>query len=477
VRPGGWLSLVWLAAVATLLARTVKAAGPLGAQGSTIQTSSYSIDLFQGPVLAGSRPTAMGGAFAGLGEGVDGDPVNAASPAMRVRWSFDWFDYDLTAGITAPGTLRKTDFDNNGQTGFSYQKFYFATLGANLQFGPWGFGAVADGQMYNLEGLPAVAGAPPHLNVLLARGHLLGSRAFFRGQWMIGAGARFALLSLTASDQPNGTGSSQALFSMSGAAPEAGVVWAPHFLPLRVGLSARAAVSSQPEPANQAVPDAQGDIRVGVMLLPSNAELPWEVEGGVALQIGRRPLNIPWLDPHDLVAPVQAELVRSRAERTRAGVSRPEEARQRKAEEQRLTALRREVRNLLRARYRTFARQKVLVSASVLVSGPVRSAVGVESFLQQVVDRSGQRASVTPRLGVETEPIEGWLQVRAGSYLEPTRYREGSARIHATLGFDLRLLLWSVFGLFDADACWRVGGAIDGARNYFGWGATVGLWH
>ena len=107
----------------------------------------------------------------------------------------------------------------------------------------------------------------------------------------------------------------------------------------------------------------------------------------------------------------------------------------------------------------------------------MRDAVGVQSFLQQVTDRSGESAVWTPRLGIEVEPEGGWVQLRAGTYLEPTRFREGATRLHGTFGFDLRLFRWSMFGAFDAQTYWRVGGVIDGAREYLGWGLAVGAWH
>ncbi len=147
------------------------------------------------------------------------------------------------------------------------------------------------------------------------------------------------------------------------------------------------------------------------------------------------------------------------------------------ADERRLEAVRREVRRQLKARARALPRHRFLISASMTVSGAVRSAVGVESFLRQTVDRSGEGPSLVPRLGVEAEPILNWLELRAGSYWEPTRFRGGSPRLHGTLGFDLRLVDWSVFGLFEDESSWRLTGAIDAARDYLAWGVTAGLWH
>src|SRR5262245_58440780 len=64
----GWA----VAVVACGLARPAAAGGPIGENGEQISTSRYGIDLFQGPVYAGSRVTGLGGAYVALGWDVDG---------------------------------------------------------------------------------------------------------------------------------------------------------------------------------------------------------------------------------------------------------------------------------------------------------------------------------------------------------------------------------------------------------------------
>ena len=132
-------------------------------------------------------------------------------------------------------------------------------------------------------------------------------------------------------------------------------------------------------------------------------------------------------------------------------------------------------RRLLKARYNAIPRERVTLSFSALVSGAVKDAVGMESMLSQTVDRSGRRAVVTLRGGAEAEVIPNWLVLRAGSYLEPTRYRTGHTRLHGTGGCALRVLRWSMFGLFDEDTLFRVSFAVDAARDYFGWAIGAGL--
>ena len=61
-----------------------RSAGALGPAGSEIDTSDYTIDLYQGPLTASSRVIGLAGTTAAITEGVDGFPVNPASVAMRV---------------------------------------------------------------------------------------------------------------------------------------------------------------------------------------------------------------------------------------------------------------------------------------------------------------------------------------------------------------------------------------------------------
>ena len=118
-----------------------------------------------------------------------------------------------------------------------------------------------------------------------------------------------------------------------------------------------------------------------------------------------------------------------------------------------------------------------------MLTGPVEEGVGIESFLNRRVQRSGERPSLSPRLGLEFEPIPNWLQARAGFYFEPTRFSrnaDGSpsrGRSHATLGCDVKVLKWNVFKTFPEYNWFRIVGAVDVAREYFNWGLSIGVWH
>jgi hypothetical protein len=139
--------------------------------------------------------------------------------------------------------------------------------------------------------------------------------------------------------------------------------------------------------------------------------------------------------------------------------------------------IRREIRKQLKYEYQSMRRPYLLASASLLVIGKLEEAVGVESFLERVVARSGESVNYSPRLGVESEFVPNLLKLRAGVYGEPSRFTTGDPRLHGTFGFDVRLFPWTVFGLFDDDAFWRLSASVDASSRYLSWGVSVGVWH
>ncbi|HEY8075338.1 MAG TPA: hypothetical protein VIF62_14540, partial [Labilithrix sp.] len=76
-----------IAGLLVLWSRDALADGPLGAQGTPIKTSKYTFDVFQGPILASSRVTAMAGAYTAIADGTEGITFNAAAPAVRPAYS------------------------------------------------------------------------------------------------------------------------------------------------------------------------------------------------------------------------------------------------------------------------------------------------------------------------------------------------------------------------------------------------------
>lgn len=448
----------------TALARTARAAGPLGPEGAPIQTSAYGVDLYQGPVLATTRITGLAGAFTAIAEGTEGIAWNPTAASVRPAFSTTRDDYDLTVGVTLPASVTGTDFDNDGGTGFTYDRFVWTTFGGILQHGPLGFGVIASFQNYEIGMpgtvplvLPSNGETVTSVIIRMLRFDPVVSYAIMDEQLHFGVGLRVAsFFGVGATSPSEGESAERLLMSANTAGAQTGLLWAPRSASMRVGFTARTPAVPIGELEGRIPPNAEGDRVVGTLFLPNRLELPWEVEGGVAVQLWRRHFNLRWAD-EDEVPAEEAEPYRRTSKNG-----------------QRETTWR-GARRLLKARYAALPRERVLLTSSVLVSGSVKNAVGVEPMLSRTVRRSGERASLTVRAGVEAEVVPTLLVLRGGSYLEPTRFRSGKQRLHGTAGFDLRVLESTVFGLYDEGTRFRLSGAVDAARDYFGWSLGAGL--
>ena len=421
--------------VAWLVPRLADAGGPLGPQGSDIKTSAYSLDLFQGPVLASARVVGMAGAYDALAEGAEGIPFNPAAASQRYPYSSSKFDYELTASITFPSSVAGTDFENNGKTFGHHQSSVWGTVGVMMQNEHLGFGTIISLQNYAIVG-PS-ASPVKDLTVRVFKVDSVFSYGFFRDQLHVGGGLRGAIFNAVDTSASVG----RLLLGTYGVGAQSGVLWRPRTLPLRLGGTVRSPVLKSFEAGPSSEGGESGDRVIGGFYLPTGVDLPWEAECGVAIQFGERPLNLGWTDETTLGLPVK------------------------------------DAHRVVRARYRAIPREKLLLTFGTLITGPTKGAVGVSSMLAQQVDRSGERSSVTLRGGGEAEVLRDRLQLRAGSYMEPTRFRQSSPRLHGTIGFEVRVLDWSAFGIFPEDNRFRISGAIDGARGYFGWSLAVGSWY
>jgi hypothetical protein len=456
------LASVALLGVFTTAAREAYAGGPLGEQGSRLETSAYGVDLFQGPVLGSSRITGLAGAFTAIAEGADAIQWNPAAVSLRAPYSTTRDDFELTGGVTLPSSVKRTDFDNNGSVGFTYDSFVWLTAGGYVQHDQLGLGVLASFQNYEL-GVPGGGVVLPDTGefiktviVRLLRIDPVIAYGLLDEQLHVGFGLRFAAFYGVGSTGAE-TDDERLLLNSNSIGAQGGALFTPRQLPLRLGVALRSPVGRMGGDPGRIAPDAEGDRVIGDIYLPGRLELPWEIEAGVAVQLWRRPFNLAWTN-EDRVDPAESEPHR----RTVNGVQEPPW---------------RGARRLLRARYAAIPRERVLLSLSALVSGPVKNAVGLESMLSQTVERSGERTVVTVRAGVESEIIPWWLVVRGGSYYEPSRFRDGEARLHGTGGFDVRVLRSTIFGLWPDDTLFRLSGAVDVARDYFGWSLGAGVFH
>ena len=295
----------------------------------------------------------------------------------------------------------------------------------------------------------------------------------------------------------------QQLFSTVGAGIELGALWAPRYEPFRLGAAFRSAVSTNPNPESRIAPNVVGDRVIGdptdplnAFWLPDRIEQPWDLNLGLAVQIGPRPFNVHFSDPKDRTDVTRRALAARSAERryrrallvsrlraegalydqTAEAVDAELDAEE-ASDELHLERIASELRARMKLAYARLPRPYALLSLSLLLTGSLYDSVGIESFLQRVVARSGGELVYSPRLGLETEVIPHWLKLRAGTYGEPTRFQTSSARIHGTVGFDVKTFPWSAFGLYEEDTEWRITTSLDAAARYLGWGVGVGVWH
>lgn len=450
------LILSAVALVAALLARD--------AQAQALTDNRFKLDLFVGPVLAPIRVTGLAGAYAPYAEGIAGMVSNAAAPGVREPYSFSWFDPDISASISIPIKLfQNDDFDNSGTIDFDYSSFIYATLGGLLHIGPVGLGFNAELKRYSLTDTNGAS-----TTVLFGGYHVLGAVALMNQQLVIGGGARLMSLGILAPD---------ATLTMVGAAPEVGLLIRPDFESFRVGATFRAPVDAGKFFGAVSI-DRVGVERAGALILPDHAILPWEIEAGIAVQVGPRPINPSWINPHDDEATLRASFDAQR-ELSRA---RHADVPDRKGDEERAVKALKEER---RARFDNWPREHLLLVAELLITGSVDRGVGLERFLGQnlplaaskgpVVGSSGASISYSPRFGIETEPIPDLVATRVGSYYEPSRY-DKVGRQHFTFGADLKLLSTRWWGL--APLTWyKLQTSIDLSPRYQSASIGIGVWH
>ncbi|APR77156.1 Hypothetical protein A7982_02503 [Minicystis rosea] len=468
-------------------------ARPVSAQA--LNSNRYSVDVFQGPVLAPSDVIGIAGAYAGYAEGIAGMVANAAAPAVREAESVSWVSWDVSPSISIPFNIfgKRDDFDNSGATDHGYTDFIYGTLGALLQVGPVGFGVNAEIQRYAVA--PVKAGVAP-TDVILGKYHALVALRVLGDQLMIGGGVRMATLSLTPHDDR------ETNLTMIGAAPEIGVLFRPDWQSFRVGATVRLPVHGG-ELIGKTAKRSDGVKTAAGLVLPRDVVLPWEVELGVAVQVGPRPINPEWVDPHVQEASLRASFLMKQQERYGRYVSElaaipdasarearrreidAEEAVRRKQEEADEKRLAKDLENDRRARAWNWPRAHLLLTAELLMTGAVADGVSLARFLGQrnqdagdtsVIGTSGAKVSFSPRVGVETEPIPGRMHTRAGTYFEPSRLGSRVGRQHFTFGLDVRLFTTTFWGLVPPTT-FKAQTYADFSPRYQSVSVGLGVWH
>jgi hypothetical protein len=273
---------------------------------------------------------------------------------------------------------------------------------------------------------------------------------------------------------------------------ELGVLIRPNGAKWRIGAGLYSSAKTPYGTNEQALQRAQA------FVLPQYAVLPWRGNVGFAYQFGKRPLNprFSYVEEQGrapLRALAQRESAAEHAHLARLAaleLSAATDALARIAEEERdyteqralfdaeRDAIRKTAWRALRAGVRNkWDRRYLLLTSELSFVGRVDTGLGLEAFLTQTVQRSGERVSVMPRLAAESEIWPQRMKLRAGTYLEPTRFRETNARVHGTFGLDVRLLPWDVFRIWPEDYMWQLSSALDITRNYQAFSVGIGGWY
>lgn len=416
---------------------------------------------------------------------------NAAAPAVRPRFAVDHFDYWLGFGLTMPATLSGMDFFNSGSgqaLSSSPDSLLYLTPGAIFQFGPFGVGITVEYQSYGLS-QDAPLGGTRAARTTFVQTHLQSAYAFFDGELVIGAGARILAADVATR---SAFAVAESVFAASGVGVEVGALYQPFGHHFKIGANFRSQVETF---VGGIDPDESGDYTIetpsGVHYLPTYAILPWDFSLGVQYSFGQSEPNGPFRSSRSVMAPELKELERARTsmehefERdiVRAGSEKETEEleaarkRARKAFVRRAEAIEREGYRKLQEEFSRSPREVAMVTASLVFAGATTDTVGVESMLEQTVQRSGEWAVISPRLGSEVEIFPDWVRLRAGTYLEPTRFRESTPRPHYTGGFDIALGVWDVLGLWPGDYRWLGRVAFDLARDFSTVGFSIGGWY
>jgi hypothetical protein len=353
-----------------------------------------------------------------------------------------------------------------------------------LQFGELGVSATGDLEQFTLT---AATPGSPALTMQIGRWKALAAYGFFDGQLVLGGGARILTMEIEQDKGPT-------LLTMTGAAPEVGALYMPTGFQWRFGAAARAAVSGDPFGSQNTTTDATTGLReVRRFVLPSSVTLPWEVDMGVAYQLGPRPLNPGWENPHGQERYMKQRIADARAERAlfreselallppsdrpkRAAELDVEEGDRRAAEDEELAAASTKLYEERKARYDNWPRERILLLASVLLSGPSSNAISLEGFLNQAIETVGTKLTATPRLGLEGEPLRDQMVLRVGTYVEPSRYEAATPRQHFTFGGDVRLFPIDLWGVIPRSNL-KLSFFIDLAPRYQNYGIGIGNWH
>lgn len=423
-----------------------------------VASNDYTLDLYQGPATGSGRIVGMGGAYTAIAEGIDGAALNPAGYAERGEHEVGWFDWEATGGFWLSGLFVDNDYDNNGNKGLRSTNVIQAALGLRLQFANVGVGAVGQVRTYKLKDPDTGKRTAAVTLYMLRNGAAYSFEDFVIGGALLLGGLDVDSFSVNV------------LTSLDGVGGHVGGLYRPKGERYRIGAAFRSSIKQCFAACFGDAPDDPNmPVTRGNLVVPQRVEIPWELRLGFAYQWGERHTNSGWQHTAPLKRRLRREIANGTYEPPATLWGTPY---RKLPEDNPRKALRIAMRNHkeFRRRYRHIQpRRYVLLSVDAVLIDKVDNGQGLEAFLTQSREASGEHYSFALHGGIETEVVSDILKLRAGGYLEPSRFEETAYRPHLTMGGDVRLFdfwRWSSFGRF----------TIDIAPRYINWGFSWGIW-
>ncbi|HEU5073701.1 MAG TPA: hypothetical protein VFU02_06000 [Polyangiaceae bacterium] len=400
----------------TVFARDAGAAESESEQPNTI-------DTVRGTIQGSTRFIGLGGAFVAIAEDTEGVPINPASAAVRLPYSWDAFSYGFGIDFSVGTWLPENDIYNAPENPDVEQNgTLFGSLAALINYRHAGFGLSAEAEQNNVSQRAQGVSSDRTGNFGLV--HLDAAYGYFEGQLLLGAGLRVVGVSFDGND--------------GGSLLTAGVGYTAGFIVKPTGAHFRFGIAIE-QPIN-------AELERGGNAEPTTVHIPWTAAAGLAIQLGSRDLNRPFVTVGD------------RARRNTRGREPTDEDEEQAAQE------------LFNEYQKDQTWSLLLTTELAVLQGPRDVPFGDD-------DVPIDRPLFSPRVGLETDVVPRWVRLRGGSYLELPVTEGGGPRLHGTVGGDIKLFPFSVFGLVEPFNWWKFSFAADGAKNYLNTAFSIGIWH
>lgn len=460
------------------------------ARTQPLNNGNFNVELYQGPVLGSTRVIGLAGAYTAIAEEAIGIPFNPASVANRTHYSVKNFDWDINFTYLKPGLLEgdNFDFDNNKRSFLT--DYHIFNYGALIQYKGFGFGLYVRSQVVSFEDKSAT---PRLYSATLQLGQIDFGYALWKHQIVIGGGLRAGYFSLQEKDVADGE-----RFRTSTLGLEAGAVFRPLRWPFRIAVTAAVPVYGW---IDKKFEDA-------TFFLPKGVQTPWEIRVGATYcfcfkkkynvlpgYLKPKPKKVrkkkarprparpvvpppaPGTPPAKKHAPAEKISAppppaggkptgnKPTGHEPSIGPSRPAEPPPAESGKAKKPARRRK--KPRRGGY------YILVSAQMVILGPLKKTIGTDAFFEQIYERTGRGVDVGAHLGVEAEVWRNRLRLRGGGYWEPSRFEHYAGRMHGTFGLELRLFDFKLWG----PRSLSLSSSLDLASRYNNVSFSVGFWH